>query len=374
MKMFLTLFVATVLGCLTAAFIESGSGHDAEAVTEKPRDIVASAAASAREIPVPEEDFLYRPAPRASFPTSELPEKQPEVRTVGSDPRRVAAFCDTLDLVERPDLADEMVKLASGAYGTPAGLLNGIWHTESHHGIDGQTGTCKVMEQYAIRDCWFPGKGTKRPKGCESPYVFAGESPSDTRWKEPSRSVGKGTVQRQSIIRIAKALGISPWSIKGSCGRSKLHGRPDHRPTFGGCFGNMQITPSEWEADVLAMGFGLSELDPFNVCDSLLVSSYRLRKHHDQKLARYAKSSGTPGTTARHDQLSWLWAGRRYYGSPDRWTSNKYERIFKHGRPNATFRCGWQCWDRMAVDGDFSELTDYIRKRGSRIRRRYATN
>lgn len=264
-----------------------------------------------------------------------------------------------------------MVKIASATYGTPSGLLNGIWHTESHHGINGQTGNCLVMEQYAIRDCWKPGSTTRRPSGCVSPYIFVGETPSDSRWKPlpKNRRVGNGTTQRQSIIRIAKAIGLDPWSIKGSCGRSKLGGRPEERPTFGGCFGNMQITPSEWEADVLRMGHDLGALTPFNICDSLLVSSFRLKKHHDQRMKKYQKDPYWQKRKQEANQLSWLWSGRRYYGGPDRSSSNKYEYHFKHGRKGASFSCGWKCWDEMEKSKDFSLLTSYIQKRGTKLRK-----
>lgn len=279
-----------------------------------------------------------------------------------------ALFCDSIDLINRPEDADDMVKVASAAYGTPSGLLNGIWHTESHHGINGQTGTCRVMDQYAIRDCWKPGKRTRRPSGCESPYIFAGETASETRWKEPRGDTGNGTRQKMSVTRVAKALGINAWSIKGSCGRSQLSDRPENRPTFGGCFGNMQITPSEWEADVLAMGYELSELSPFNVCDSLLVSSYRLKKHHDQRLKKFMKDAYWQKRETEADQRSWLWAGRRYYGRPEGSSSNRYERHFKHGRASASFQCGWNCWDKMEESGDFTPLISYIQKRGKHLR------
>lgn len=371
LKMFLTLVVATTLGVLIASTIEGEKGHVASAKTGTKLLNTGSFANEVASLTKSEPT----PVVRATFPTSVEEEvSHPSSPATDVSVKDVAVFCDSLDLVERPDLADEMVKIASAAYGTPSGLLNGIWHTESHHGINGQTGKCRVMDQYAIRDCWKPGKNTRRPAGCDSPYVFAGETPSDIRWKEPRGAIGNGTRQRQSIRRIADALGIDAWSIKGSCGRSQLHGRPDHRPTFGGCFGNMQITPSEWEADVKAMGYGLSELSPFNVCDSLLVSSYRLKKHHDQKLARYMKSDSWQSRRDEADRLSWLWAGRRYYGSPEETSTNKYERNFKYGRPKSTFRCGWECWDRMEARGGFYPLNDYIYRRGGKKSKSYAKN
>lgn len=314
--------------------------------------------------------------PSAHPPSREVQASFPKPVRENSSPQSVetqsaADFCDTLDLVAHPEQAEDMVRFTGAQYETPPGLLNGIWHTESNHGINGQTGSCNVMSQFTIRDCWKPGTTTRRPKGCTSPYVFAGETASESRWKTPTLKVGNGTLQKQSIIRIAKALGFNPWSIRGSCGNRTLTGikDPNKNSSHGGCFGNMQITPSEWEADTEAMGYGLSELSPFNLCDSMLVSSYRLKKHHDKRLRKYVKKLGKESVTNLHDKLSWLWSGRRYYGGPDKSSSDKYQKHFKHGREDASFSCGWKCWNKMDKSQDFSPLTSYIQKRGNTLRK-----
>jgi len=393
-KLSLTFVVACALACLLGASMESESGHVASAITESPPPHVL------------EPELAVFPAPRketgielASFPKpgDEKLVSKPAVPQSSVSPREAAAFCDALDLVERPDLADDMVRIAGATYGTPPGLLNGIWETESDHDIDGQTDPCSVTDQYEIRDCWKPGTTTRRPAGCRSPYVFVGETPGASRWKRPPswRKIGNGTEQKLAIARLGKALGFDPSSVRGSCGNRTLYGLrdPSGKPTFGGCFGNMQITPSEWEDDAKAMGFGISELSPFDLCDSMLVSSYRLRKHHDERLKRYAKRVGESSLTAEHDQLSWLWAGRRYYGSPEKVSTNRYEYHFKWGRGNPrhenifTFRethprqpwkfpCGWKCWDDMATRDDFSPLVEHVRWRAGKIRSRrsYASN
>jgi hypothetical protein len=185
-------------------------------------------------------------------------------------------ICSGYDPVNRPGDALEVIKLASVQSGTPAGIIYGIWKTESGEVAGDQAGAggCNVVERYQIREKWIPGNGIRN---------------------------------LQALKQISANSGWDWLTVRGSCGRSTME--VNHR-NFGGCIGPMQITPVEWIADP-----ELGDKDPLNFCWAMISTGKRLKRHHDQQVRN-----------DRTDDQAWEWAIRAYLGGPEKDASKPYYR------------------------------------------------
>jgi hypothetical protein len=202
---------------------------------------------------------------------------KPRTSTADAGTYRVGSgICSGYDPVNRPGDALEVIKLASIQSGTPAGIIYGIWKTESGEVAGDQAGAggCNVVERYQIREKWIPGNGIRN---------------------------------LQALKQISANSGWDWLTVRGSCGKSTME--VNHR-NFGGCIGPMQITPVEWIADP-----ELADKDPLNFCWSMISTGKRLKRHHDQQVRN-----------DRTDDQAWEWAIRAYLGGPEKDASKPYYR------------------------------------------------
>lgn len=251
--------------------------------------------------------------------------------------------CADFDPVNNPKDVQRIFVFASAKTDVPAGLLYGTWMKETGGEVYGDkrhAGGCHVMTQMRIRE-----------------------------------SNGKrGDKQIAALREMEKHY---PWKaddLQGSCGTDTFGVNTGNA---GGCIGPMQITPTEWMQEE-----GWETYDPLKLCDSVVMTGFRLKRHHDQHIKNVNDPTWTTRFSAKWNrrnaymksQTPWENATRRYIGGAWRPASYGYYSRVVNGTKSWKFKSGWKYWDTMYASDDFTWLEKLAEERAKIWKGRIASN
>lgn len=274
-----------------------------------------------------------------SISTIPQPEPEPVIET-----RQLT--CADFDPVARPEEVPDILLYASARTGAPAGLIMGVWNTESGSDIDGHVGTASALHQARIRVKWQGKRGRKILQALR-------EYSNQFGWDIRTVRGSKGGSTMKSNKKLVWDEKTGEWVEKGA--------------GYGSCMGPFQTTLTEAQNILAKHDLDWRDYDPTKLCEGAIIAGHELMAHHDTRLRWFKKRGRYKGKPQKASDAAWVWAGLRYFGNA---SSTKYRNHVFYGRKNNRLRCGWRCWDKMYASGDYTPLIKEATRQANRIKKK----